>query len=56
MADRPVFSNAVAMGIIAAMSTMLSQLTVLYAAPTLRRQPVMTISNAATMTAVTGAT
>ena len=55
-ADAPVFSSATDMGIMAAMSTTLSQLIVLYAASTLRKQPVSTISTAAIITAVTGAT
>ena len=54
--DAPVFSNAKDIGIIAAMSTILSQLMVLYAASTLRKQPVNTINKPAMMTAVTGAT
>lgn len=54
--DTPVFSNAVDIGSIAAKSTMVCQLIVLYAASTLRTQPVMTINIAASSTAVTGAT
>ena len=52
----PVFSKAVDIGIIAAMSMMLSQLMVLYAASTLRKHPVNTVKRPAIMTAVTGAT
>ena len=55
IAETPVFSSAVAIGIMAAMRTMLSQLMVLYAASTLRKHPVTTISKPAAMTAVTGA-
>ena len=54
--DTPVFWSAVDRGIIAAMSTMLSQLMVLYAASTLRKHPVKMVSSAAMITAVTGAT
>ena len=54
--DAPVFSSAIDMGIMAAMSTIDSQLMVLYAASTLRKQPVSTINTAAIITAVTGAT
>ena len=43
------------MGIIAAKRTIVSQFIVLYAASTLRRQPVTTIRTAAIITAVTGA-
>ena len=53
--ETPVFCSATDIGIIAAMSTMLSQLIVLYAASTLRKQPVSTISRPAIITAVTGA-
>ena len=54
--DVPVFSSAVDIGIIAANNTIVSQLIVLYAASTLRTQPVTTISTAAIITAVTAAT
>ena len=54
--DTPVFSSAVDIGSIAAKSTMVCQLIVLYAASTLRTHPVMTINIAASNTAVTGAT
>ena len=55
-AEAPVFSSASDMGIMAAISTTLSQLIVLYAASTLRMQPVSTMRMAAIMTAVTGST
>ena len=55
-AEAPVLVRATDMGIMAAMSTMLSQLMVLYAASTVRKQPVRIISTAAISTAVTGAT
>ena len=53
--DIPVFSSACDIGIIAANSTMVSQLIVLYAASMLRTQPVRTMSTDAMSTAVTGA-
>ena len=54
--DAPVFSKAVDIGIMAAISTILSQFMVLYAASTLRKQPVRIIKTLAMSTAVTGAT
>ena len=54
--EMPVFSKAMDIGIMAAMSIILSQFIVLYAASTLRKQPVSTVSNPAITTAVTGAT
>ena len=53
--DTPVFSRAIDIGSMAAISTILSQLMVLYAASTLRKQPVSTINTAAIIIAVTGA-
>ena len=53
-AEIPVFDNAVDMGIMAAISTMLSHPIILYAASTLRTQRVRTISSPAMITTATG--
>ena len=55
IAETPVFSKATDIGIMAAMRIILSQFMVLYAASTFLKHPQITINNAATVTAVTGA-
>ena len=56
ISETPVFSRAVDIGSMAAKRTIVCQLMVLYAASTLRTQPVITMRMAARRTDVTGAT